>query len=99
MLPRGCSLSGHLPRNSSHISRIVAEEAEVARLAERNRWLQHMDEATVVSVAVELVQRAAEAHRKPHRKPRCLVCPRSLVALATSRSHVVDPEPEEPAAA
>jgi calmodulin len=74
-------------------ARIAAEEAEAARLAERNRWLRGMDEATVASVAVELMQRAAEAHGKP----RCPVC--TLPGCTRHSQEPLDPEPEEPAAA
>ena len=51
-------------------ARIAAEDAEAVRLAERNRRLRGMDDATVASVAGELIQRAVEAKGKP----RCPIC-------------------------
>ena len=51
-------------------ARVAAEEAEAARVAERNRWLRGTDDGTAASVEVELMQRAVEAQGKP----RCPVC-------------------------
>jgi Ca2+-binding EF-hand superfamily protein len=67
-------------------ARVAAEEAEAARLAERNRWLRGTDDATAASVAVELLQRVVEAQDKS----RCPVC-----TLPGCRSHSQEPRDPE----
>ena len=61
-------------------------------MAERNRWLKGMDEATVSAVEAELTLRVVEAQGKP----RCPVC--TLPGCQRHSQEPRNPELEPPPA-